>query len=44
MSERARDYVARYMAERYTPEELAKINKETSDWLLSLPEPDPNTY
>ena len=38
MSERARDYVARYMAEKYTPEELEAHNKATAEFLESLPE------
>lgn len=38
MSELARDYVDRYMAERYTPDELAEVNRKTAEWLESLPE------
>ena len=40
MSERARDYVAKYMAEKYTPEELEARRKATAEWLDSLPEID----
>lgn len=40
MSERARDYVDRYMAEKYTPEELEERRKATAEWLESLPEID----
>jgi hypothetical protein len=31
--ERARDYVARYMADKYTPEELVARRKATAGWL-----------
>ena len=40
MSERARDYVRRYMAEKYTPEELEAQKKATGEWLDSLGDPD----
>jgi len=40
MSEKARDYVAQYMAEKYTPEELEARRKATAEWLDSLGDPD----
>lgn len=37
MSERARDYVAQYMADKYMPEELRARSKATEEWLEAQP-------
>ena len=36
MTERARDYVKQYLAEKYTPEEIGALNKRNAEFLESI--------